>query len=509
MPAPDAPLIELVAARLARSDDPLDSFHDVVDLLRSRFGARSCVLWRATPGGFLRVAAAGDGAPDGAAVEAALSGDPPRLGDRHAILALRSGGRCVGALTFSGADGTSPALGRELGSVTNLLAPMLVATGQMQRLGDELALRTRQSDAQRRLIEKIVDSLPVGLYVIDREYRIQAWNRKRETGLLGVSRADAIGRDIFEILHRQPSELLRREFEDVFATGAIRQYQMESTAWGEPRTYRVTKIPMSLGSDDSVTHVITIGEDMTGWKIAQERVAQAEKLAAVGQLAAGVMHEINNPLATIGACAESMTMHLEEPSADSALGASFDEYLKIIDHEVHRCKRIIDGLLHFSRPSASVRTECDINLVLGETLFLLKHHARFKQMRVETDFDSAIGPIVRGNPEQLIQVFMALLLNATDAMNGDGVVRLRTRRGAGPADAVVIDVSDEGQGIPRTEMSKIFEPFYTTKPPGRGTGLGLSICYGIIADHDGRIEVDSILGQGSTFRVTFPCREPA
>ncbi len=157
---------------------------------------------------------------------------------------------------------------------------------------------------QRRFTEKIIDSLPVGIYVIDRSYRIQAWNRKRETGMQGVSREEAIGRTIFEILHRQPAEMLRREFDDVFTTGRIQQYPMESSATGELRTYRITKIPMHL-DDSAVTHVITIGEDVTDWRKRQQRFAQAEKLAAIGKLAAGVMHEINNPLATIGACAES------------------------------------------------------------------------------------------------------------------------------------------------------------------------------------------------------------
>jgi two-component system NtrC family sensor kinase len=146
----------------------------------------------------------------------------------------------------------------------------------------------------------------------------------------------------------------------------------------------------------------------------------------------------------------------------------------------------------------------DLNEVIEKTLFLLKHHSSFKKMSIELDLDRVGRPAVEGNAEQLIQVFMALLLNATDAMGDQGRVGLRTRAAANPGDMVIAEVTDEGHGIKRQELQKIFEPFFTTKPPGRGTGLGLSICYGIVAEHGGRIEVDSLPGQGSTFRIFLP-----
>jgi two-component system, NtrC family, sensor kinase len=111
-----------------------------------------------------------------------------------------------------------------------------------------------------------------------------------------------------------------------------------------------------------------------------------------------------------------------------------------------------------------------------------------------------------GSPEQLIQVLMALMLNALDAMEHGGQLVVRTGRSPTRADEIVVELEDSGVGIPRAEQTKIFEPFYTTKPPGRGTGLGLSICYGIVADHRGRIEVDSAPGLGATFRVYLPAR---
>jgi two-component system NtrC family sensor kinase len=390
--------------------------------------------------------------------------------------------------------------------IADMLVPWLSNAERARLLEVEVAMRGQQNEEQRRFIERIIDSLPVGLYVVDREYRIQAWNRKRETGMQGVSREDAIGRTIFEVLHRQPAESLRKEFDEVFRTGRIQTVHMESTASGDTRTFRISKIPMRL-TDGGITHVIAIGEDVTEWRESQERFAHAEKLAAIGQLAAGVMHEINNPLATIAACAESLTLRLEDLRADGGrTPRDADEFLKIIDNEVHRCKRIIDSLLDFSRPKQLTKSSAEINEVVEHTLFLVKHHARFKKMRVETELGVELEPIT-ANREQLVQVFMALLINAVDAMEEQGTITIRTRRGRGAREAVVAEVIDQGVGIPRADTSKIFEPFYTTKGPGRGTGLGLSICYGIIADHGGRIEVDSTPGSGSTFRILLPAEE--
>jgi two-component system, NtrC family, sensor kinase len=179
------------------------------------------------------------------------------------------------------------------------------------------------------------------------------------------------------------------------------------------------------------------------------------------------------------------------------------EYLEIIDREVARCSRIVDGLLEFSRPKATAKRPLSLNAIVDETLFLLKHHQRFKRLEVVRALAPELPETV-GSAEQLIQVLMALMLNALDAMEHGGQLVVRTGRSPARGDEVMVEVEDSGVGIPRAEQTKIFEPFYTTKPPGRGTGLGLSICYGIVADHGGRIEVDSLPGLGATFRVYLP-----
>jgi signal transduction histidine kinase len=294
---------------------------------------------------------------------------------------------------------------------------------------------------------------------------------------------------------------LRADFDRVFQTGEVLQDELDVTIGGEVRSFRLSKIPMRLDGDQ-ISHVITIGEDVTQSRRIQGQIMQSEKLAAIGQLAAGVMHEINNPLATISACVAAIQGRLD------ALGqterVTVDEYLQIIDKEVDRCTRIVDGLLDFSRPKGQAKNRIQLNAVVEETLFLLKHHKRFKRLTLTRELDPSLPP-TPGNAEQLTQVLMALMLNAVDAVDDrGGMLTVRTGRNPSQADEVFVEVEDNGIGIPRADQSKIFEPFYTTQPPGRGTGLGLSICYGIVEDHRGRIEVDSQPGRGSIFRIFLP-----
>jgi two-component system NtrC family sensor kinase len=347
-----------------------------------------------------------------------------------------------------------------------------------------------------KLLGMTIDSLPVGLYVVDRDHRVVLWNRKRETGTQGLRRGDVLGKRVVEVLRRQPPEVLLAEFDHVFATGEARVDEQQVYIGSDVRTYRTTRLPMRIDGA-TVSHVITIGEDVTETRAFQRAMHQSEKLAAVGQLAAGVMHEINNPLATIGGCAAAIA---------GRLGAGVEpvvaEYLDIIESEVARCTSIIDGLLDFSRAGrtgADVRPE-NLNTLLDRTLQLLQHHQRFRRLAVTRDFAEPL-PTVLGNGERLVQAAMAILLNAADAMSGHGSVIVRTRA---EGDNVIVEFEDDGPGIAADHLPKIFDPFYTTKGPGRGTGLGLAICYGIVADHGGRLNVSSEPGVRTVFQMALP-----
>src|SRR6185503_11776805 len=375
-------------------------------------GASEVSLWLHASGGLLRSSVAGTPTLSVDDVRKAVEDGAPANG----VVALRlvAMGQRVGVLAVSGGSAMTDDSRDVLKIVANLLAPELTHAEDVHRLTGEVARTTLQVEAERRLTARIIDSLPLGLYVVDRDYRVQAWNSNREMGSQGVSREAAMGKLIFEVLHRQPADALRAEFDEIFTSGKLQQFNIESEASGTRRTFRITKIPMRI-EDGVVTHVISIGEDITDWATAQDRWAQSEKLAAIGQLAAGVMHEINNPLATVAACAEGLALRVEEMRrAGARVPENTDEYTKIIDQEVQRCKRIIDSLLTFSRPRSGEMKPTSLNAVIEQSLFLLKHHAGFKRLKLRTILDSELED-VPANGEQLIQVFIAFLINAADA----------------------------------------------------------------------------------------------
>lgn len=358
----------------------------------------------------------------------------------------------------------------------------------------------RQHEAQSRFTGLVIDSLPVGLYVIDADYRIVLWNKMREAGPQALPREQVLGRRVFDVLNRQPAQLLKAEFDQIFASGKMVQREHEvPNLDGSLRVYRQSRVPMCYDSDQ-VTHVVTVGEDVTARRMSERQAIQKEKLAAVGQLAAGAMHEINNPLATIGACVSAIEARL-----DAVAREAVGEYLQIIESEVHRCTRIVDQLLDFSHmaPGSVKREPSDLSALVEQTLFLLKHHQRFKRLTVERDFAIGLRPIL-ANQERLVQAFMAIMLNAADAMPQGGLLRIRTAEAPGDPAEVVAEFADQGPGIPAHVLSQVFEPFFTTKPPGQGTGLGLTICFAIIEEHGGRIAVDSQPGKGTLFRIFLP-----
>ncbi len=369
----------------------------------------------------------------------------------------------------------------------------------------EIALSNSVTEAReehRKFTEAVLDALPVSLYVVDRDYRIVTWNRHREVGEQGIPRDLAVGRNVFEVLEKYPQGRVREEFERAFRTGNIERIEQQTVADdGSTRHWMVSKVPMRSGESSEVTHVITVGEDVTVRVEAIHAVNRAEKLAAVGRLAAGVVHEINNPLATIAACAEALEQRIEEGAFEMSESADdLAEYLGLIKSEAFRCKTITTDLLDFSRFRAGERTPVDVGDIVRSAANLISHQKRGNGVTQSLEIETGLPP-VSADGGQIQQAVIALATNGIDAMPSGGKL---TFRAFTKGSRVVIEVEDTGTGIPQDDVSKIFEPFFTTKEVGKGTGLGLAVCYGIISEHNGRISVRSTVGRGTTFSIFLP-----
>jgi len=434
--------------------------------------------------------------------------------DAHAVeyaAPLRFGGRTKGALIVAfdkreDCDDTVcrlvDAAAQQAALAAHISSLYQAARDASANLTIEVERRTAEVQAQRRFIEAIIDSLPLSLYAIDRNYKIVAWNRNRELGELGIPRGSVLGKNIFGVLTRQKRELLENEFRSVFESGEIQRIEHATAAAnGEMQHWLISKIPMWIDRSGAVSHVITIGENITERIEANRAVARAEKLAAIGRLAAGVVHEINNPLATIFACAEALESRVSEGEfKESAALEDLREYLVLIRSEAFRCKTITNGLLDFSRTRTTEHAFVSLAEVISSVARLLSHQQRGEQVEFQIDTPEDLPPI-SGDAGQLQQAVIALATNAIDAMPEGGVLRIASRRNE---NTVLIEVSDSGVGIPQENLPKIFEPFFTTKEFGKGTGLGLAVCYGILTEHGGSLDVQSTLGVGTTFTITLP-----
>ena len=234
-------------------------------------------------------------------------------------------------------------------------------------------------------------------------------------------------------------------------------------------------------------------------KEAQAQLIQSEKMAAFGQLGAGVAHEIKNPLAGI----LGLIQLLQRQAQDNP---TFRDGLATMEKETKRCKTIIDNLLKFARQEKVEFEDVDVGAVIGDAVSIMSHQLALNRVKLSKSVAEPLPPI-RGNANQLQQVLMNLILNAQQAMAGNpGEVVVEAASDGG---RVTVKVTDDGPGIPREIQRRIFEPFFTTKPTGQGTGLGLSVSYGIVQDHKGTIGVESEVGKGTSFIIRLPAARSA
>ncbi len=244
-------------------------------------------------------------------------------------------------------------------------------------------------------------------------------------------------------------------------------------------------------------------------RAAERKLMQADRLTSLGELAASVAHEINNPISGVLNLSMLMQRILKEDGIPPGRVEDFRRYLGQVATETSRVGRIVSDLLSFSRRSKPQETEADLNAIIRNTVSLVMHKLQLANVELELDLPDDV-PRIRCDASQIQQVVINLVLNAAESIKGGGTVTVRTRhdRDAAPP-GVLLEVRDSGSGIPRELIGKIFDPFFTTKEEGKGVGLGLAVVYGIVEAHGGEIEVESRVGEGSLFRVSLPLAPPA
>ncbi len=363
------------------------------------------------------------------------------------------------------------------------------------RLYRELRGQAEEVDRMREFSESIVESLEAGLLVADANGRVVRWNRALER-LYGVSRAEAIGRTLSELF--DVGFLRQLDAARVTAPNTAGVYRLSLHTRDDRRLLaNVTVVPLRRweGTGSSVVGTVIILDDVTSRVHLEEQLQISEKMASIGILAAGVAHEVNTPLTGISSFTQ-MLLDGADPEDPKT------KVLEKIERQTFRAAKIVNGLLNLARPGGSTveRMPVDLNAVVNDVLSLLEHQFRVAKIQVRRDLASP-APVVLGYEFKLQQVFLNLFLNARDAMPKGGWLSIATRV---DGDVVTAEVSDTGTGIPREHLSRIYDPFFTTKAIGQGTGLGLSITYGIVREHDGAIACDSTTGEGTRFTLSFP-----
>jgi two-component system, NtrC family, sensor kinase len=391
-------------------------------------------------------------------------------------------GRVTGAMAIGGEPGRFGASALRL--LEGLVSQASIAL-ESARLVD-------LHDDGRRSWQEVVDAISPALCIVDRGGRIRRANRAF-ADLVNAPPASLIGRPWQAFVPPEWSGELQRALEQ---QGAGREVDLRT---GE-QTYAVTAVPIT-STDRSA--LVLLFDDQTDRRRLQDQLIQSEKLSAIGQLIAGIAHDLNNPLASVVGFADFLK---EVPNVPPALR----EPLQVIQEEAERASNIVKNLLSFARKQEHQRRPTPLRPLLDATFVLLRNQlmAHRVEARIEVEPDLPAPDI---DPNQIQQVFVNLINNAAQAIASTGRpgrVLVRARRWL---DGVAIDVVDDGPGMSEPVAAQVFEPFFTTKPEGEGTGLGLSISQGILREHGGRIMLSTEEGHGSTFTVQLPLasRPPA
>ncbi|MFI5257275.1 MAG: ATP-binding protein [Gemmatimonadales bacterium] len=464
---------------------------------------------------------------DGTVEISAASGSLAPLAGQHLPIASSVIGRVIrGAGPWSVADAAGHRDELHASWFDRLETPMHgVAVIPVQRRGERIGAVTIASkhcrlfsSLQLERVEAMSDLLSVALANAElfetmrqAEWRFRTLFRAAPDAVLTVLQTTGCVRDandaVREVFGLDPHQVVgrvlldlavpadRSKLEAVLAgafDGTPGRVEIQISVPGSPA--RVIALAASRLPEADPPSALLVGRDMTHEREMHARLMESDRLAAVGELVAGVAHEVNNPLSSISAFAQLLLR-------DEGLSATQRESIEVIRAETTRASQVVKDLLAFARRSEPQRAPLDLNGVVGRSVRMRQYQFSETSVRVETELEADL-PAVMGDSRQLQQVCLNLLTNAIQAMRpAGGLLRVRSYSADG---AVRLEVSDDGPGIPTQARAHVFEPFFTTKQEGEGTGLGLSVSYGIVHAHGGTIEIADTGPKGTTFRVTLP-----
>jgi two-component system NtrC family sensor kinase len=346
------------------------------------------------------------------------------------------------------------------------------------------------------------------IFMLDRNLRITSINRVGSQ-LTGYTTEELVHLSLEDLSAPASWEVVKANFYQLLSGQSVAPFELELVRKDQEAVYlEVSAQVMANGSRSGGLHCIA--RNLTDRRRLEEQLIQSEKLSAIGQLVAGVAHELNNPLTSVSGYAQLL-------QRDKSLTAEVLQDVEQIHAQAERAAKIVQNLLIFAREHKPERSTISINDVLRSTLALQSYQLKVDNIAVVTSYDANL-PTTVADPHQLQQVFLNLITNARQAMvdkGGRGTLTLRTSVVEGGTEGVdgeilgpmiEVEVGDSGVGIPERDLHKIFNPFYTTKPVGQGTGLGLSICFGIVREHGGLIWAESTVGVGTRVKVRLPIR---
>jgi signal transduction histidine kinase len=374
----------------------------------------------------------------------------------------------------------------------------LASAGAILRDRSNLAIRERI----RTLLFQILDSLEIGVVVLDDKDLLTLANDSARRLLPEIPPGYA-SVDFLEVLRGRPG--LKE-----MVTAATRQgdyvHEVEHNLGTpqDPWPVRITTLPLK-DPQKRTTGTLLLVHDVREAVRIERQMQVAERLSALGTLAAALAHEIRNPLEAMDLNLALLERSLTVPLPAHSEGTKTAKYVKILESEISRLAAIVENFLSFARPSKSPIAEIRLDAVLHQIIDLLANQARSKKVTLDLSVDGT--PLVLGSEDQLKQAFLNLVINSLEAMPHGGSLRLRaqTHRREGPdgaKDLAVVCIEDTGVGMPQEQLARLFDPFFTTRP--KGTGLGLTIVHRVIHEHNGSIRVASVPGEGSTFTIELP-----